>query len=270
MEGGELTLRTKMKEAKRIVIKIGTSSITYPTGNINIRKMEALARVITDLENSGREVILVSSGAIGAGMDKMGLLTKPTILKEKQAAAAVGQAILMQLYQKFFGEYNQTVAQILLTADVFNSPIKQANTINTFETLLEHGVVPIVNENDAISTEEIQEERFGDNDTLSAMVAVLIKADVLIILSDVEGLYEENPNKNPDARLINAIEKLTENLLCAAGDSDSKVGTGGMITKLCASKITSAEGIPTVLASSADLDNLHRILEGEEIGTFIK
>ncbi|QSX09733.1 glutamate 5-kinase [Alkalibacter rhizosphaerae] len=263
-------LRTKAKEANRIVIKIGTSSITYPTGNINIQRMEALARVITDLENSGKDVILVSSGAIGAGMDKIGLSNKPTLLKEKQAAAAVGQAILMQLYQKFFGEYNQAIAQILLTADVFHSPIKKANTVNTFETLFEYGVVPIVNENDAISTEEIQEERFGDNDTLSAMVAVLMNADLLIILSDVEGLYSDNPLKNPDAHLIHAVEKLTDELMCVAGGSNSKVGTGGMITKLCASKITSAKGIPTILASSSDLKNIYRILEGQDIGTFIK
>lgn len=266
----ESALRTKVKDAKRIVIKIGTSSITYPTGNVNFRKMESLAKVITDLENSGKEVILVSSGAIGAGMEKMGFMTKPKLLKEKQAAAAVGQAILMQLYQKFFGEYNQSIAQILLTADVFHSPIKTANTINTFETLFQYGVVPIVNENDAVSTEEIQEERFGDNDTLSAMVAVLVKADLLVILTDVEGLYDDNPNRNPEATLINAVEKLNDDLLCAAGDTDSKVGTGGMITKLCASKITSAKGIPTVLAGSNDLNNLYRILEGEEIGTFIK
>lgn len=263
-------LRTKAKEAKRIVLKIGTSSITYPTGNVNLRKMEALARVLTDLENSGKEIVLVSSGAIGAGMDKMGFSVKPTLLKEKQAAAAIGQAILMQLYQKFFGEYNQSIAQILLTADVFHSPIKKANTINTFETLLQYGVVPIVNENDAISTEEIQEERFGDNDTLSAMVAVLVQADLLIILSDVEGLYDDNPVKNPQARLIHSVETLTDDLMCVAGDSNSKVGTGGMITKLIASKITSAKGIPTVLAGSSDLNNIYRVLEGEDVGTFIK
>lgn len=262
-------MRSKAKEAKRIVIKIGTSSITYPTGNINIRKMEALARIITDLENSGREVVLVSSGAIGAGMDKMGFQTKPTALREKQAAAAVGQAILMQLYQKFFGEYNQSIAQILLTADVFHSPIKKANTINTFETLFQYGIVPIVNENDAISTEEIQEERFGDNDTLSATVAVMVQADLLVILSDVEGLYDKNP-KLPDARLIHRIEQLTEDIMALAGDSESKVGTGGMVTKLCASKITSARGIPTVLAGSSNMNNLYGILAGEEIGTFIK
>ncbi|MBF7097747.1 glutamate 5-kinase [Alkalibacter mobilis] len=263
-------MRKKIIDAKRIVIKIGTSSITYPTGNINLNKMEVLARVITDLQNSGKEVVLVSSGAIGAGMDRMGMSTKPVILKEKQATAAVGQAILMQLYQKFFGEYNQSIAQILLTADVFFSKIKKTNTINTFETLFKYGVVPIVNENDAISTDEIQEERFGDNDTLSAMVAVMVKADLLVILSDVDGLYDSNPSFNPDAKLITTVEEVSDELMEIAGTTNSKVGTGGMYTKLCASKITSEKGIPTIIAGAENLANIYSILQGEEIGTFIK
>jgi glutamate 5-kinase len=270
MKAGIKMVRSAVKNAKRIVIKIGTTSITYPSGNINLRKMESLARVISDLQNSGKEIVLVSSGAIGAGMDRMGFMKKPQRLEEKQATAAVGQAILMQLYQKFFGEYNQSVAQILLTADVFGSKIKKTNTFNTFDTLFKFGVVPIVNENDAISTEEIQEERFGDNDTLSAMVAVLINADLLLILSDVEGLYDCNPSKNPDARLISYIDKMSEDIIAAAETTNSKVGTGGMITKLLASKITSKKGIHTILAGSKDLDKLYDILEGKEIGTFIK
>ncbi|SHE94386.1 glutamate 5-kinase [Alkalibacter saccharofermentans] len=263
-------VRKAVKDAKRIVIKIGTTSITYPSGNINLRKMEGLARIISDLQNSGKEVVLVSSGAIGAGMDRMGFMQKPQELKEKQATAAVGQAILMQLYQKFFGEYNQSIAQILLTADVFGSKIKRTNTFNTFDTLFKFGVVPIVNENDAISTEEIQEECFGDNDTLSAMVAVLVNADLLMILSDVEGLYDCNPVKNPDAKLITYVEKMTEDLVSVAETTDSKVGTGGMITKLLASKITSRKGIHTILAGSKDLNKIYDILEGKEVGTFIK
>ncbi|NTW72433.1 MAG: glutamate 5-kinase [Eubacteriaceae bacterium] len=263
-------MRKSVKEAKRIVIKIGTSSITYESGNINLRKMELLARVITDLQNSGKEIILVSSGAIGAGMDRMGFSTKPQKIEEKQATAAVGQAILMQLYQKFFGEYNQSIAQILLTGDVFTTRIKKDNAVNTFNTLMKYGVVPIVNENDPISTDEIEGERFGDNDTLSAMVSVLVNAELLVILTDVDGLYDCNPCTNENARLITYVEKVTDDLINIADDTNSKVGTGGMHTKLTASKITSRKGIHTILAGSKNLEDLYEILDGKEIGTFIK
>ena len=194
-------MQRKIEDVKRIVIKIGTSSITYENGNINLGKMEELSRVITDINNSGKDVVLVSSGAIGAGIDRMGLVNKPKDIQMKQAAAAVGQAILMQLYQKFFGEYNQNIAQILLTSDVFSTEIKKINAGNTFNTLFSMGIVPIVNENDCISTDEIEGDRFGDNDTLSAMVATLVEADLLIILSDVE-----------DELLITIFDQLTENV----------------------------------------------------------
>jgi len=263
-------VRTTVKDAKRIVIKIGTSSITYESGRLNLRKMETLARVLTDLQNSGKEIVLVSSGAIGAGMDRMGFKEYPKVIEEKQAAASVGQAILMELYQKFFLSYNQSIGQILLTADVFSSKIKKTNARNTFNTLLNYGVVPIVNENDPISTDEIQEERFGDNDTLSAMVALLVEADLLVILSDVEGLYDCNPCTNENAQLISYVDEITPELLDVAEGSNSKTGTGGMMTKLMASKITSKNGIHTILSSGNELEVLYAILEGQTVGTFIK
>ena len=198
-------LRESIVHAKRIVIKIGTSSITYKSGKINLKKMEELTRVISDLQNSGKEMVLVSSGAVGAGMGKIGISEKPRELPMKQAAAAVGQAVLMRLYEKFFSDYNQNIAQILLTRDVFSSKIKSNNAMNTFNALFEMGIIPIVNENDTVSTSELEGDRIGDNDTLSAMVSGLTKADVLLILSDVEGLCDSNPSKNPQARLITYI-----------------------------------------------------------------
>ncbi|MFZ7134049.1 MAG: glutamate 5-kinase [Eubacteriales bacterium] len=259
----------QIKEIKRIILKIGTSSITYENGNINLRKMEVLSRIISDLNSSGREVVLVSSGAIGAGMDQMGLVEKPKDLKMKQAAAAVGQAILMQLYQKFFAEYNKNIAQILLTSDVFNNPIKKSNTYNTINTLFSMGIVPIVNENDCISTDEIDGDRFGDNDTLSAMVAVLVQADLLIILSDVEGLCDGNPCKVDNAKLITYIDSITDEIIALAENTDNHLGTGGMITKLNAAQIASKNGISTVLTNSKDLQNIYDILEGKDVGTYI-
>ncbi|MFZ7120069.1 MAG: glutamate 5-kinase [Eubacteriaceae bacterium] len=262
-------MRHKITKARRVVVKIGTSSITYDNGNINLKRMEELSRVLTDLENSGKEIVLVSSGAIGAGMDRIGIEKKPKNIEIKQAAAAVGQAVLMQLYQKFFGEYNQNIAQILLTSDVFNNNIKRENANRTFKTLLEMRIIPVVNENDSVSTDEIKGDRFGDNDTLSAMVAELIDADLLIILSDVEGLCNSNPYKNENAKLITYIEKITKDTYKLAGNTENELGTGGMITKLNAAKIASKSGISTVLASSTKINNIYDILEGKEIGTFI-
>lgn len=266
---GERKMRENITKAKRIVIKIGTSSITYVNGNINLKKMEQLVRVIADLQNSGKEIVLVSSGAVGAGMGRIGLTERPKELNIKQAAAAVGQAILMQLYQKFFGEYNQKIAQILLTRDVFNSKIKKDNAFNTMSTLLSMGVIPIVNENDTVSTSEIEGDRIGDNDTLSAMVSGLVHADLLLILSDVVGLCDSNPCNNPNAKLITYIENLTEDIYALAEDSKNEFGTGGMITKLNAAKIAAKKSIPTVLSSSDDMQNIYDVLEGKNVGTFI-
>ena len=262
-------LRESIVHAKRIVIKIGTSSITYKSGKINLKKMEELTRVISDLQNSGKEMVLVSSGAVGAGMGKIGISEKPRELPMKQAAAAVGQAVLMRLYEKFFSDYNQNIAQILLTRDVFSSKIKSNNAMNTFNALFEMGIIPIVNENDTVSTSELEGDRIGDNDTLSAMVSGLTKADVLLILSDVEGLCDSNPSKNPQARLITYIDQLNEEIYGLAGDSETEFGTGGMITKLNAAKLAAQRSIPTVLASSENVGNIYEILEGKEIGTYI-
>jgi len=262
-------LRENIIKAKRIVIKIGTSSITYDNGNINLKKMEQLARIISDLQSSGKEIVLVSSGAVGAGMGRIGLSERPKELNVKQAVAAVGQAILMQLYQKFFGEYNQKIAQILLTRDVFSSKIKKNNAFNTLSALFSMGVIPIVNENDTVSTSEIEEDRIGDNDTLSAMVSVLVNADLLLILSDVVGLCDSNPCSNPDAKLITYIEQITDEVYALAENSNNEFGTGGMITKLNAAKIASKKSIPTVLSSSDNMQNIYDVLEGKEVGTFI-
>lgn len=261
-------MRKELSEAKRIVIKIGTTSITYRNGNINLKKMEKLARVLTDLKNSGKEIVLVSSGAIGAGMNKLGMTRKPVELKERQATAAVGQALLMQLYQKFFNEYNQTIAQLLLTKDVITDDIKRKNTENTLNTLIDMGVIPIANENDSVSTDEIEGNKIGDNDTLSAMVAILVKADVLLMLSDIDGLYDSSPSDNPNAKLISNVDVIDENIYKIAGDSKSIIGTGGMYTKIKAAENLMNQGIHTVIASGENVDLIYNILEGEVIGTF--
>lgn len=267
---GVSQLRESITQAKRVVIKVGTSSITYKSGKINLRKMEELTRVLSDLQNSGKEMVLVSSGAVGAGMGKIGISGKPKELPMKQAAAAVGQAVLMRLYEKFFNDYNHNIAQILLTRDVFSNKIKSKNAINTFDALFKMGIIPIVNENDTVSTSELEGDRIGDNDTLSAMVSGLTEADVLIILSDVEGLCDSNPAKNPEAKLITYIDKLNEEIFNLAEDSDNEFGTGGMITKLNAAKFAAQKSIPTVLASSQNVENIYKILEGKEIGTYIR
>ena len=263
-------MRTAIKEAKRIIIKIGTSSITHENGKVNLEKMERLARVLTDINNSGKEVVLVSSGAIGAGLQRMGRSKRPDDLPLKQAAAAIGQAILMKIYEKFFDEYNQVVAQILLTKDVIEDPIKKANAKNTFETLLELGVIPIINENDCISTAQIENYRFGDNDTLSATVAKLIEGDALILLTDIDGLYTANPKKDDTAKLIREVDEITEEIEALAGGSGSRFGTGGMSTKIEAAKIAQSAHAHTIIASGEELDNLRKILDGEEIGTWLK
>ncbi len=261
-------MREKIKNAKRIIVKIGTSSLTHDNGKVNLNKMEKLARVLTDINNSGREVILVSSGAIGAGMQRIGRNKRPEELPLKQATAAIGQAILMQMYQKFFGEYNQVIAQILLTKDVVEDEIKKVNAKNTFKTLLDLGVIPIINENDCISTTQIEGYRFGDNDTLSATVAQLVEADVLILLTDIDGLYTDNPKENSDAVLIQEVREITSEIEALAGGSGSKFGTGGMATKIIAAKIAKEWGADTIVASGENIEILTELLEGKEIGTW--
>ncbi len=261
-------MRNELKNAKRIVVKIGTTSLTYNNGTINFKKLENLARVLTDLKNSGKEIVLVSSGAVGAGMSRLGLKEKPTKLKEKQATAAVGQALMMQFYQKFFNEYNQTIAQLLLTKDVIIDEIKRRNVENTLYTLLDMGVIPIANENDSVATDELVGSKIGDNDTLSSMVAILVKADVLLMLSDIDGLYDSSPIGNPDAKLIPFVDNIDKELYSIAGDSSSTVGTGGMYTKIRAAEHLMKEGIHTIIASGEDVKIIYDILAGKEIGTF--
>ena len=262
--------RERLKDKKRIVIKIGSSSLTHSeTGRLNRRKLEVLARELSDLRNQGKDVILVSSGAIATGVAALGMHEKPTELKEKQACAAVGQARLMMIYQKLFSEYNQLSAQILMTKNTMVNNINRKNAQNTFDELLSLGVIPIVNENDSISTYELQNlEKFGDNDTLSAMVAALVRADLLILLSDIDGLFTDDPNTNPDAKFIDVVENLDDNLLnMGKGTSGSKVGTGGMATKLTAAQIASAAGVDMVIANGADFHIIHKITEGRRYGT---
>lgn len=248
----------------RIVVKIGTSTLAHETGHLNIRRVENLCKVLSDMKNAGHEVILVSSGAIGMGVGKLGLMQRPKDIPTKQAAAAVGQCELMYTYDKLFGEYHHTVAQLLITGDDTVNEKRHLNFTNTLNRLLELGALPIINENDTVSTEEIV---IGDNDTLAAIVAKSIKADLLILLSDIDGLYTADPHKDPQAKRISRVEALTEEILSLAGASNSQQGTGGMVTKLHAAKICMESGCDMVIANGADPENLYRILEGQDIGT---
>ncbi len=254
---------------KRIVVKVGTSTLTHAGGGMNFRNMDRLARVLTDVKSGGCEVVLVSSGAIGAGAGKLKLRTRPTELRLKQAAAAVGQCELMHLYDKFFGEYGATVAQILLTRDDVDRPAVKQNLQNTFEALLELGVIPVVNENDSVCFEEIETEHkvFGDNDTLSAVVATLVQADLLVLLSDIEGLYSADPHLDPDAALISEVPEITDEIRRLAGGAGSRFGTGGMATKLLAAEIATGAGIDMVITNGEKPENLYFLADGGTIGT---
>ena len=249
------------------VVKVGTSTLTFENGRVNLRRMESLCRALADLQNAGKRLVLVSSGAIGVGMGKLGLKSRPAETEKKQALAAVGQCELMFLYDKFFGEYNQTVAQVLLTAGVVHDDRGRHNVENTFRELLTMGTIPIVNENDTVETSELEGQNFGDNDTLSAVVAELIAADFLVILTDTDGLYDSDPRKNPAAKLIPRVEKITPEIEVLAGGAGSIRGTGGMATKLRAAKMAGAKGIPCAVVSGADMENLYRLLEGKPAGT---
>ena len=223
----------------RIVIKIGTSTLAHPTGHLNIRRVEQLCKIMSDIKNAGHELILVSSGAIGMGVGKLGLRERPKDIPSKQAAAAVGQCELMYTYDKLFSEYHHTVAQLLITGDDTTNDTRRFNFTNTLNRLLELGALPVINENDTISTEEFG---IGDNDTLSAIVAVTIQADLLILLSDIDGLFDGDPRKNPDAKLIDTVEKIDEHIISLGGGSGSNLGTGGMATKLLAAQIAVGAG----------------------------
>ena len=248
----------------RIVVKVGTSTLTYGTGNLNIRRTEELCKVLSDLKNSGHEVILVSSGAIAMGIGKLSLKERPTDIPTKQAAAAVGQCELMYVYDKLFEEYHHNVAQILLTGDDFNHADRYGNFINTLNKLLELGALPVVNENDTISTDEI---KVGDNDTLSALVAKSVNADMLVLLSDIEGLFTADPRKDSNAKLIPVVEDITKDIEDLAGDKGSALGTGGMKTKISAAKICVNSGTDMIITNGANPSDLYKIIEGQQIGT---
>ena len=248
----------------RIVVKVGTSTLAHSTGRLNIRRVEEMCKVLSDLKNSGHEVILVSSGAIGMGVGKLNLKNRPKDIPTKQAAAAVGQCELMYTYDKLFSEYNHTVAQILLTGYDVRNEESHNHFRNTMARLLELDVLPIINENDTIATEEI---KVGDNDTLSAMVAVSVGAEKLILLSDIDGLYTADPHKDPDAKLIPVVEQLTDEILALAGGEGSSLGTGGMKTKLHAAQLCVEAGCEMVIMNGEDPKALYDLFEGKQIGT---
>ena len=248
----------------RIVVKVGTSTLAHATGRLNIRRMEHLCKVLSDLKNAGHQIILVSSGAIGMGVGKLGLPGRPADMPSKQAAAAVGQCELMYTYDKLFTEYSHTVAQLLLTGEDIKSEQRSRNVRNTLTRLLELGALPVINENDTISTEEFG---IGDNDTLSAIVAVTIQADLLILLSDIDGLFDGDPRKNPDAKLIDTVEKIDEHIISLGGGSGSNLGTGGMATKLRAAQMATAAGCEMVIANGAAPEVLYDIADGKPAGT---
>lgn len=260
----------RLKDAERLVVKVGTSTLTHENGKVNLRQMEKLCRTLSDLQNAGKQPVLVSSGAIGIGVGKLGFPGRPEETEKKQALAAVGQCELMFLYDKFFGEYGHTVAQVLLTADVVEHAQSRKNVENTFQELLKLGVIPVVNENDTVETSELEGRNFGDNDTLSAIVADLVKAQGLVILTDTEGLYDSDPRENPEAELIHLVEKITPEIEALAGGAGSSRGTGGMATKIKAARLAAEKGIPCAVISGGTPENLYRLLQGEAVGTLFE
>jgi len=260
----------EIKKRLRVVIKVGTSTLTRDNGSANLRNMDHLARTLSDLAGMGHEVILVTSGAIGIGTGKLHLKQRPTQLRQKQAAAAVGQCEMMHLYDKFFGEYGHSVAQILLTGEDVENPARAEHLANTFEALLEYGCIPVVNENDSVSSAEIETgsgKVLGDNDTLSAIVARLCKADLLVLLSDIDGLYDADPRTHADAKLIHRVNEITPELREVAGGAGTWRGTGGMATKLHAAEIAMGAGVDMVIANGARMESLYEIVEGGDVGT---
>ncbi|HHW43615.1 MAG TPA: glutamate 5-kinase, partial [Desulfotomaculum sp.] len=249
---------------RRVVVKVGSSSLIYPTGRPNLSQMEKLVRQLADLYNQGREVLLVTSGAIGVGQYRLGYTRRPKTIPEKQAAAAVGQGMLVHIYEKFFAEYGVTVGQVLLTREDFSDRRRFLNARNTLYTLLRLGVVPVINENDTVAVEEI---KLGDNDNLAALVSTLVDADLLILLSDIDGLYEADPRRCREARLIDQVREITPELEKCAGGAGTSLGTGGIVTKLQAARIAMHSGIITVLARSTEPDVVRRVVSGESLGT---
>ena len=254
------------RDSKRIVIKVGTSTLTHSTGHLNLRRIEELVKVLSDMKNWGMQVVLVSSGAVSAGVAKMGFGRIPQTPEEKQAMSAIGQSELMKIYDKFFSDYGHTTAQILMTKDVITNPERKAAAQNTFRRLLEMNCIPVVNENDSVSTDELT--KFGGNDILSAHVAVLCGADLLLNLSDVDGLFDKDPRTSPDARLIERIEKIDDDILSIAGGAGTDRGTGGMIAKLTAAKMVTERGIPMFILNGHEPKILYTLLDGGHVGTY--
>lgn len=254
------------KDKKRIVVKVGTSTLTHKTGKTNIARMAKLVSVLSDLKNAGHEVVLVSSGAIAVGAVKLGFKSKPTTTKGLQASAAVGQCELMFLYDKLFSEYSVVVSQLLFAADTLENPEEKGHLLDTFNQLLEYDALPIINENDSVYVEELLN---GDNDCLSAKVATLIDADLLILLTDTDGLYDSNPSENENARLISRVDEITPEIFEIAGDAGEK-GTGGFATKVKAAKIATDKGIPVVVMNGERPTSIYKVLDGESIGTYFK
>jgi glutamate 5-kinase len=260
-----MTHRKYLKEKKRIVVKVGTSTLAYENGKINLQRMERLAMVLSDLQNSGKEVILVSSGAVGVGVGMIGLEERPTDLVKKQALAAIGQVGLIRLYQKFFDEYSKTVAQVLLTRDGIENSLRRKNARNTLLELLEMKIIPVVNENDTVITDEIE---FGDNDTLSAAVATLVQADLLLILTDTDGVYTADPHLNHSARKVPKVMKASKDLKDVDVKGTSKLGKGGMASKIAAAELCREHNVDVVIADGNDPYTILEVLEGKDLGTF--
>ena len=261
----EKRIREALKDKQRIVLKIGSSSIIHEeTGGADYRKLETLVRIICDLKNQGKDVILVSSGAIGVGFEMLGLRHKPKTVSLKQACAAIGQGQLMMIYQKLFMEYNHMAAQVLLTFDAITDPERRRNAENTLNELLQQGVIPVVNENDTVATEEIE---FGDNDTMSAIVAHLIKADLLILLTDIDGFYTDDPHKNPEAKKLTLVETINDTMKNMAKDAVTNYGTGGMSTKIAAARIATDSGADMAIMDAENLTQIYDLMEGKSVGT---
>lgn len=264
-------MRKELARARRVVIKIGTSTITYDNGRFNWTNMEQICRSVANQMNQGKQIILVSSGAIGAGVGRLRLGEKPQQMREKQAVAAVGQCELMSMYSRLLADYNYTIAQILLTKDDIDDRTTRTNICNTFEALLEREIIPIVNENDTVSTREIYHNgTFGDNDMLSAIVAKLLDADLLIVLSDIDGLYNLDPRHSGDASLIDTVEEISDEISSYAGSEGSNRGTGGMLSKLMAVRTAMDAGMDTVIANGSTARVIDKILGGQQIGTWFK
>lgn len=255
---------------KRIVVKVGTSTLTYENGKLNLRRLQQLCKVLSDLQNSGREIILVSSGAVGVGIGKLGLKERPTSTPKRQALASIGQCELMFMYDKIFSEYNNIVSQVLLTRSVIDDPVLRTNALNTFETLIDMGIIPVVNENDTVSTAEIEGANFGDNDMLSALVAKLVNADMLVIMTDIDGLFETNPREDPYAKLLKRVPEITDEIKKMAGGTGSNRGTGGMSSKIAAAQIATDSGVECCILNGSNPDVLYQLIDGHNPGTIFE